>query len=221
MPLNISTNYGAQPAAAPSGTQNLGTKEVFLKMLVAQMENQDPLNPADSSQMSSQLAQFNMVEQQMNTNKYLEQMAASQGASNNNLDTASAGYLGHTVMLNESNIQYTGSTQPFNASLDKNASTVYVTISDSLGTPVRNMSLSSLPAGDQKLSWDGKDDFGNPVTVGDYNIDIAAFDAAGQAVTASIQRSGVVDAVRMSSSGIQLIVGGTPTSIANVTEVRV
>jgi flagellar basal-body rod modification protein FlgD len=199
----------------------MGTKEVFLKMLVAQMENQDPMNPADSKQMSSQLAQFNMVEQQMNTNKYLEQMAANQGGSGSNLDAASAGYLGHTVMINESNIQYTGVNQPFSASLDNNASNVYITISDSLGTPVRNMSLSSLPAGSQQLNWDGKDDFGNPVTVGDYKIDIAAFDAAGQQVTASIQRSGVVDAVRMTPSGIQLIVGGTTTSIANVTEVRV
>jgi len=221
MALAVSTTYGAQPKAVSSGPQDMGTKEVFLKMLVAQMENQDPLNPADSSQMSSQLAQFNMVEQQIDTNKYLKQMATSQGGSNGNLDTASAGYLGHTVMINESNIQFTGTAQPFNASLDNNASNVYITISDSLGTPIRNMSLSSLPAGDQKLNWDGKDDFGNLVAVGDYNIDISAVDAAGQAVTASIQRSGVVDAVRMSSSGIQLIVGGAPTSIANVTEVRV
>jgi flagellar basal-body rod modification protein FlgD len=221
MPLTVSNNYGAQPAPAPSGSQDLGTKEVFLRMLVAQMENQDPLNPADSSQMSSQLAQFNMVEQQIDTNKYLAQMAASQGGTNGSLDTASAGYLGHTVMLDESNIQYAGSTQPFSASLDNNASNVYITISDNLGTPIRNMSLSSLPAGDQQLSWDGKDDFGNTVAVGDYQIDIAAFDATGQAVTASIQRSGVVDAVRMSPSGIQLIVNGTPTSIANVTEVRI
>ncbi len=221
MPLTVSNNYGAQPAPAPSSQQNLGTKDVFLKMLVAQMENQDPLNPADSTQMSSQLAQFNMVEQQTYTNEYLAQLTASQGGSNGNLDTASAGYLGHTVMINESNIQYTGSTQPFSASLDNNASNVYITISDSLGTPVRNMSLSSLPAGSQQLNWDGKDDFGNPVAVGDYQIDIAAFDAAGQQVTASIQRSGVVDAVRMTPSGIQLIVNGTPTSIANVTEVRI
>ena len=220
MPLEISSTYGAQPAPTPSGSQDLGTKEVFLRMLVAQMENQDPLNPADSSQMSSQLAQFNMVEQQIDTNKYLEQMAATQTGSSS-LDTSSAGYLGRTVMLDESNIQYSGSTQPFSASLDNNASNVYITISDSLGTPIRNMSLSSLPAGDQQLNWDGKDDFGNTVAVGDYQIDIAAFDAAGQPVTASIQRSGVVDAVRMSPSGIQLIVNGTPTSIANVTEVRI
>ena len=223
MPLELSTNYGPSAAAPPPppSEQNLGTQDVFLQLLVAQMQYQDPLNPSDSAQMSSDLAQFSMVEQQTKTNDYLSVLAESQGGATGNLDMASAGYLGHTVMVNESNIQYTGSTQPFSASLDNNASNVYITISDSLGTPVRNMSLSSLPAGEQQLSWDGKDDLGNAVAVGDYQIDIAAFDAAGQQVTASIQRSGVVDAVRMTPSGMQLIVNGTPTSIANVTEVRV
>ena len=221
MPLQVSSTYGAAPKAAPSGMQNMGTKEVFLKMLVAQMENQDPLNPADSSQMSSQLAQFNMVEQQIDTNKYLQQMASTQNNPGSALDMASAAYLGHTVMIDESNIQYSGTNQPFSASLDNNASVVYVTISDSLGTPVRNMSLSSLPAGDHQLNWDGRDDFGNPVTVGNYNIQVAAMDAAGQPVNASIQRSGIVDAVRMTPSGVQLVVNGTPTSLTNIKEVRI
>ncbi len=221
MALNVSSNYGAQPAPPPNSQQNLGSKDVFLKMLVAQMQYQDPLNPTDSTQMSAQLAQFNMVEQQTYTNEYLAQLTASQGGANGSLDTASAGYLGHTVMINETHISYTGGTQPFSANLDGNASNVYITISDNLGTPIRTMSLSSLPAGMQQLNWDGKDDAGNPVAIGDYQIDIAAFDAAGQQVGASIQRSGVVDAVRMTPSGIQLIVGGTPTSIANVTEVRI
>jgi len=221
MPLTVSNQYGAQPAPPPSGQQDLGSKDVFLKMLVAQMQYQDPLNPTDSTQMSAQLAQFNMVEQQTYTNEYLAQLTAAQGGANGSLDTASAGYLGHTVMIQENRISYTGSTQSFSANLDGNASSVYVTISDDLGTPIRTMSLSSLPAGMQQLSWDGKDDAGNPVATGDYQIDIAAFDAAGQPVGAAIQRSGVVDAVRMTDSGIQLIVGGTPTGIANIIEVSI
>ncbi|MDX8388286.1 MAG: flagellar hook capping FlgD N-terminal domain-containing protein [Ghiorsea sp.] len=222
MPLELASasTYGAQAKVAPSGTQDMGTKEVFLKMLVAQMENQDPLNPADSSQMSSQLAQFNMVEQQIDTNKFLEQMAGAQTDTGNNMDMASAGYLGHTVMLDESKIQYSGTTQPFSATLDNNAEIVYVTINDSLGTPIRTMSLSGLPAGDHKLNWDGLDSLGNEVPLGDYQIQIAAADATGQQVTAAIQRSGVVDAVRMTPNGVQLVVDGKPTSLANVTEVR-
>lgn len=221
MPLEISTSYGTQPAATPSGPQNLGTKEVFLKMLVAQMENQDPLNPADSSQMSSQLAQFNMVEQQIDTNRYLQQMAANQSSSSSNLDMASAGYLGHTVMVNQSTLDYSGTTQNFSATLDNNAENVFVTISDATGAPVRTMSLSSMPAGDMQLNWDGRDDAGIKVDLGAYSVNIQAVDAAGQAVNVIPQRSGIVDAVRMTASGIQLIVDGIPTSLDNVTEVRV
>ncbi len=221
MPLEISTSYGAQPAATASGPQDLGTKEVFLRMLVAQMENQDPLNPADSSQMSSQLAQFNMVEQQIDTNRYLQQMAVNQSSSSSNLDMASAGYLGHTVMVNQSTLDYSGTTQNFSATLDNNAENVFVTISDATGAPVRTMSLSSMPAGDMQLNWDGRDDAGIKVDLGAYNVNIQAVDAAGQAVNVIPQRSGIVDAVRMTASGIQLIVDGIPTSLANVTEVRV
>lgn len=220
MPLTVSTNYGAQPKAAPTGMQDMGTKEVFLKMLVAQMENQDPLNPADSTQMSSQLAQFNMVEQQIDTNKYLKQLAGAQGDSANNLDMASAGYLGRTVMLDESTIRYNGISKDFTASLEQNTNATVVTIRDSLGTPIRNISLSAMPAGEHQIVWDGKNDAGEQMPAGDYNVDIMAFDSIGQQVGSAIQRAGVVDAVRMTSSGIQLVVNGVPTSVSSVKEVR-
>jgi len=209
-----------QPLAQSGVQQDMGTKEVFLKMLVAQMENQDPLNPADSSQMSSQLAQFNMVEQQISTNKFLERIAGAQSDPTGSLDMASAGYLGHTVMLDESTITYEGSSKNFSASLDADADTVHITINNSAGTPIRNMSLSALTAGDKTFTWDGKDDAGNAVKLGTYNIGMTATDALGNPVTGAIQRSGIVDAVRMTSAGVQLVVGGVPTSLLNVTEVR-
>ncbi len=219
MPLEV-TAPSLSAQAAPPPQQDLGSKDVFLKMLVAQMQYQDPLNPTDSAKMSSDLAQFNMVEQQISTNKYLEQIVASQGGSSNNLDMASAGYLGHTVMINQSEIQYTGTTQSFSATLDQDAETIYVSIYDNLGTPIRTMSLSATPAGDMQLTWDGRDDAGNKVDLGSYTIDIKAFDAAGVEVKATPQRSGIVDAVRNTPSGIELVVNGVPTSIHNITEVR-
>jgi len=222
MPLAITApSLAPQPLAASGAQQDMGTKEVFLKMLVAQMENQDPLNPADSSQMSAQLAQFNMVEQQMDTNKYLAQIAGSQSNATASLDMASAAYLGRTVMLDQSQISYDGNKQSFAATLDNNADVVLVTISNDLGTPIRSMSLSALAAGDHQFSWDGKDDAGNAVNLGSYNINIYAADAIGQPINAAIQRSGIVDAVRMTPTGVQLVVDGLPTSLSNITEVRI
>ena len=220
MPLQVTApTLGAQ-AKVTNSQADMGTKAVFLKMLVAQMQNQDPLNPADSTQMSSQLAQFNMVEQQIDTNKYLQQMAVNQGTQTSSLDMASAGYLGHTVMVNQTSIQNSGSGQGFSATLGNNAEAIYVTITDGYGTPVRTMSLSSMPAGDLQLNWDGKDDVGQAVPQGSYNIYIEAYDAVGTPVSAAIQHSGVVDAVRASPTGIELIVNGIPTSLSDITEVR-
>lgn len=219
MPLEVTApTPGAH--TIPKPRQDLGSKDVFLKMLVAQMQNQDPLNPADSTQMSAQLAQFNMVEQQIDTNKYLQQMAANQNGAVNSLDMASTGYLGHTVMVNQSDIQYSGSPVDFQVTLEQNAENIYVTISDNTGTPVRTMSLAAMPAGQASLSWDGRNDQGIKVDAGNYSISIQAFDATGQAIRATPQYAGVVDAVRTTSSGIELVVGGIATSLANITEVR-
>jgi flagellar basal-body rod modification protein FlgD len=219
MPLEVTAPaLGAQ--AAPKPKQDLGSKDVFLKMLVAQMQNQDPLNPADSTQMSSQLAQFNMVEQQIDTNKYLQQIAGSQSGSANNLDAAAAGYLGHTVTINQSELQYTGTAMDFSATLDANAETMYVTITDSSGTPVRSMSLATTATGEIPLTWDGRDDHGIKVNTGNYHVSMQAFDATGQEIHVTPQHSGVVDAVRMTPSGVELVVNGVSTSLNNITEVR-
>ncbi|MDX8380932.1 MAG: FlgD immunoglobulin-like domain containing protein [Ghiorsea sp.] len=219
MPLTV-TAPSLSAQAAPAAKQDLGSKDVFLKMLVAQMKNQDPQNPADSTQMSSQLAQFNMVEQQISTNKYLEQIAGSNGASTNSLDMASAGYLGHTVVINQSEVQYSGTPTNFGATLAANADSVYVTMTDAAGSPVRTMTLPASPAGELQIQWDGRDDNGVKVNTGAYQVSIQASDAAGQAVASSPQRSGVVDAIRSTPSGVELVVNGTPTSLANISEVR-
>jgi len=219
MPLTVTAPSLSAQAAAPS-KQDLGSKDVFLKMLVAQMKNQDPQNPADSTQMSSQLAQFNMVEQQINTNQYLQQIAGAQGGTTGNLDMASAGYLGHTVVINQSDIQYSGISTNFGATLDANADSVFVTMTDDTGSPVRTLSLATSPAGELQLQWDGRDDNGIKVPTGAYQVSIQAFDVAGQAVGATPQRTGVVDAIRMTPSGVELVVNGNPTSLANITEVR-
>ncbi|MBN4058242.1 flagellar hook capping protein [Mariprofundus ferrooxydans] len=219
MPLEVTApSLGAQ--AAPPPQQDLGSKDVFLKMLVAQMQYQDPLNPTDSAQMSSDLAQFNMVEQQIDTNKYLEQIANSQTGSAANLDMASAGYLGHTVMINQSEIQYSGTSTDFSITLDNNAESVFVTISDSSGSPVRTMSFAATSSGELPITWDGRDFDGIKVSSGAYSINVQAVDATGQAVRATPQSSGVVEAVRNTANGIELVVNGVPTSLNNITEVR-
>jgi len=61
-PAEYSTNPEAQPAAGESATERLANKEVFLQLLVAQIRNQNPLNPANGTEFVAQLAQFSELE---------------------------------------------------------------------------------------------------------------------------------------------------------------
>ena len=200
---------------------DLGKKDIFLKLLVAQMKNQDPLKPQDPTQMSSQLAQFNMVEQQTTSNKLLQQLVSSGGlGSGASQPSSGANYLGHTVSVKQSNIFFNGSNQKFSAVLDAPATQARVFIMDESGNPVRTMTLNNLASGANPIVWDGKTDTGAIAAQGNYTIQISAINRNGGTVGNTVQRSGVVDAVRFTDSGTKLMVGGVSTSIADITEIR-
>lgn len=212
------------PAQGPAnanqlrGTQqDIGDKQIFLKLLVAQMENQDPLNPSDPTQMSAQLAQFNMVEQQTNTNKLLEQLVANQ--SGGSADSA-ASYLGKVVTVNQNRVDYSGTPQSFAIDLAGNTMQNYVVVYDPDGVPVNTYALGPLSAGVHQQSWNGLNDTGMQAAPGSYTIEVVSVDQQGTPVPATVQRSGVVDAVRMSPQGLQLMIAGTSASLADVIEVR-
>ncbi len=221
MPLEV-TAPSPSAASATAKTQDLGKKDIFLKLLVAQMKNQDPLKPQDPTQMSSQLAQFNMVEQQTNTNKLLEKIVASGGVgdASTGLNASSASYLGRTVTVNQNSIQYNGGVVNFSANLPNNAASVQATIVDASGRTIRNLDLGTMVSGHQMMSWDGLENNGVAAPLGTYSVLLQATDAQGKAMAVGAQRSGIVDAVRLASGKVQLMVGGIPASLADVTEVR-
>ncbi len=220
MPLEV-TAPALGPAKQATGMQqDIGSKEVFLKLLVAQMEHQDPMNPSDPTEMSAQLARFNMVEQQINTNKLLEELVAGGGLNGGDISGSSASYLGRTVILEQNTIQHGGGSENFSVNLAGNSSQTYIVLMDEAGVPVRTMALGPLGAGEHQLSWDGLTDSGTQAQPGNYTIEVMASDAGGVNIPATVQRSGVVDAVRMTANGVQLIVGGVPADISDVVEIR-
>lgn len=214
-----STVTTTQNQPARTTQQSLGKKDIFLKLLVAQMENQDPLKPQDPTKMATQLAQFNMVEQQIKTNKLLGQLVGS-GSGAGDQSTSAATYLGRSVIVNQNQIRYDGTAQTFTATLDTAATQTRVTIFDVNGTPVRTMQLANLAAGVNTISWDGLMDSGATAPQGNYRIDISATNLQGNAVNASVQRSGIVDAVKFNASGTELMVGGIAASPSDITEIR-
>jgi len=219
MPISNVATIGNQPQT-DTRQNDLGKKDIFLKLLVAQMKFQNPLKPQDPTKMASQLAQFNMVEQQTNTNKLLQDMLDKGGSSTAPSSNTTATWLGHAVTVNQNKIHFDGTAQSFTAELSAPASTANLNVVDANGVPIRTMSLGALPAGNNALSWDGLMDNGAKAPLANYTLAINATDLQGQPVSAKVLRNGIVDAVRFSTSGSQLMVGGIAAATADITEIR-
>jgi len=220
------SSASASSTATSSGTSNndLGQKDIFLKLLVAQMQYQDPMKPQDPTAMSQQLAQFNMVDQQTNTNQLLQQLVDNGGINNSSNSSGTglgdASYLGHSVTVSQSELNYDGTPQTFNVAMDAASTDTIVAIVDASGNPVFTSQMGALTAGDNSVTWNGSTDSGAAAPQGQYSVVVSALDINGNDVGANVQRTGIVDAVRFGTNGTELVVGGIPASLSNITEIR-
>ena len=198
-------------STAATGGSALG-KDDFLKLLTAQLSNQDPLNPMDNTQFVAQLAQFSALEQQMQANTNLEGIAIAQSAMNNAQVTQ---LVGKTVEAKGNGLSLQGGV-PVNASYtaDSAAADVTVTIRDAGGKVVRTMPLGEQSAGAHNVIWDGANDGGTKQPDGTYTIEVSAKDAGGKTVSTSTNVTGLVTAVSFTASGAQLVIGATGQKVA-------
>jgi flagellar basal-body rod modification protein FlgD len=183
--LNALTNTG--------GTAPLD-RTAFLKLLVEQLKNQDPLKPQDDSAFVAQLAQFSQLEQSMGINDKLDTLAAQNAGLAN---AQSVGLIGNeaTVRGNLVTLDGTGVGVPVAFTLSGAAAATKVTIRDQSGKTVRTMDLGARQPGLSRIQWDGHDDAGNVVPAGTYQVSVDATNDAGAAVSVSQQTDGLITQV--------------------------
>jgi flagellar basal-body rod modification protein FlgD len=210
--MKIQTATTPTPSSQTPQNQLQGTQDEFLKLFMAQMQNQDPLDPSSGSDMVAQLAQFSSVEQQAQTNQQLQDLVAAQ-ASNASASLSSLVGRQCDATATDFTIDAAGGAPPplslTSSSSMKGASVV---ITDDNGKEVRR--LSAPDAKSATLAWDGKDASGNPVPPGNYHISI---DGGTSPVTATWH--GRVDAVELTPDGPRLRMGDvliTPASITTI-----
>ncbi len=217
-----SSTSGSSSATGTSGSASLPTgtsiQNEFLTLFTAQLQNQDPMNPMDSSQMTSQLAQISTVSgiNQLNTS------VSSLMGSNTVAETAqSASLIGHTVLVPGSTVALTpGTPATLGVSVASAADSVTATIKDSLGNVVRTYSLGAEPAGVANFSWDGKTASGAAAAAGTYTLSVAATNG-GSAVGATPLSSGKVTGVGSSSAGVSVDVAGIGSvALATVSQIN-
>ncbi len=185
----------------------------FLTLLTVQLQNQDPLDPLDTNEMTNQLVAFTGVEQQINTNQKLDSLVSLQLG---NALGSSLGYVGLDVSYVGAEFFSDGETPvTINYALDGQAVDNTITILNEQGQTVYS-EPGLTAAGAQEFVWDGKDDFGNPVPPGTYSVRIDALDVDESPLGASTIVTGRVSGVESQNGSLFLIVGERAVSLGNV-----
>jgi flagellar basal-body rod modification protein FlgD len=210
------------PPTPPSSSDRIGNnklgKEEFLKLLMAQMANQDPTKPTDNGQFIAQLAQFASLEQAQATNSRLDTLLL---ATANASHTSYVNFIGKDVEYSTEAINLeAGLTAVSSATLAARAEKVTVKIVDAEGRTVRTMELGSHPAGEMQVTWDGKDDGGTPQPAGRYSVKATATDASGATVAVDLKTTGHVTGVEFDKGIPRLNINGTRINMSEVTSIK-
>lgn len=167
-------------SSASSGNTSADLQNQFLNMLVAQLKNQDPTNPMDNSQLTTQLAQINTLSgiEKLNTT-----LGSISGQISSSQSLQSATLIGHGVMVNGSQVLVgSGTTTPFGVELSTASTATTATIKDASGATVRTIDLGALTAGVHTFSWDGTLTDGSTAPDGKYTVSLAASSGSTQLV---------------------------------------
>lgn len=213
-PVNNTTSTTATSAtsgaAAEPKQKSALDKEAFLKLLVAQMSNQDPLKPQEGTEFVTQLSQFAMVEQSIAQSSKLDAITAQMTGLASNGATS---LVNQDVTIRGTGIAFDGVTATGSSvNLSKAAAKVTVQIQDSSGQTVRTLEIGARPAGAAAITWDGKDAAGQPVAKGSYQIKVDAKDANGQTVSASQDVGGKVTKVSFDKGYPELVLDSGVTA---------
>ena len=201
----VTNLFAAGNTAADKGTDATDDsgQDRFLALLVAQMKNQDPLNPLDNAQVTSQLAQINTVSGIAKLNKTLEKLI---GNADSTQALQAAGLVGHDVLAAGNTLELGAAGGNAGFDLAGDADQVIVTVNGPSGQVVHRATMAGLGAGVHGFEWDGRTDAGAAAEPGRYTFTVAARQA-GKDVAAAALAVSRVEGVSRGSGG--LVVGTT------------
>jgi len=214
---NAGATGQASGAAAPkTGNEQLG-RDDFMKLLVAQLKNQDPNNPMDAKDLVTQLSQLTSVEQLVNISAGMKSLEA---ATNGMAANQSSSLIGKTVTAANDSVQLKATGSVTSAvNLGQGADKVRVNVTNEAGRVVSTFEMSN-KAGPQVITWDGLLDTKERAAAGKYRIEVDAKDKSGNPVQADMNVSGIVTGVSYDNGYPEVMVGTTNVPLSNVTSIR-
>ena len=193
-----------------SGTQSRDPAQImgkndFLNLLVTQLQHQDPLNPAESTEFTAQLAQFSSLEQLSNINDNLKNMELFQTSVTN---SQAVSYIGKEITASGNTVQLeSGQSAECHFELADNAALAVISVYDANGGFVTSFETGPLNFGRQSAAWDGTDRDGNLAGPGIYRFEVQAVDANNQDLSVTPVISAVVSGVSFKDQTASLITG--------------
>jgi len=213
--ISAAAGSGSEVYVPPDKT-SLG-KDDFLKLFVAQLENQDPLSPMEGTDLSNQLAQFSSLEQLTNANQNLEYLLLYQSSMNN---AEAVNFIGKTVKAVGDSISVKdGTSSQIQFDLAGDAAEVNVYIYDSSDNLVKTINCGSLSDGEQSIEWDGTNENGETVSDGTYTMEVSATDGEGETIVASTYMTVEVTGATFKEGNAYLLAGDIAISMSDVLEV--
>jgi flagellar basal-body rod modification protein FlgD len=214
IPETLATYVTPSSQTAKAGGSVMG-KDDFLKLLVTQLQYQDPENPLDNKEFSAQLAQFSSLEQMYKISEGFEKLSTllSQQGQYSLLQAVgkTARAPGDSLVAAPTG---SGSIGGFTLSGPSAATTVSVT--DANGAVLRKIDLGALSSGDHTFTWDGTLSNGANAPAGSYRFTVAAVDGSGKSVAATSFIEGKVTG--MSFTGVPAVyIGGIAVPLSTIT----
>jgi len=202
-----------------SSTTTETTTTDFLTLLLAELENQDPTDPVDTAELTSQLATLTQVEQAIQSNEYLASLVDYASSTNN---AGAVSCIGKTVTADTSGITVSSGcvSEGLAFTLGSDAAQATITICDEDGNTVKTISCSDLSTGVNSVAWDGTNESGTAVEDGTYTFSVAATDSSGNSVTASTTVTALVTGVSYSGGVAYLTTGSGKIAYGDVTAVN-
>jgi len=167
--------------------QALG-QDQFLTLLVAQLQNQDPMNPADATEFTSQLAQYSQLEQLFNLNDAMDELTS---ATSKSQSISALNLIGQEVIVEDDAIDYNGEPVELGYKIDGSIESLTLYITNSSGKNVATLTADDISEGNHFISWDGTNSSGEDVGEGTYYITLEGTGTDSNATLTPLTRTAV------------------------------
>jgi flagellar basal-body rod modification protein FlgD len=210
----LSAAMNPKTSSATDSTADI--QDRFMKLLVTQMKNQDPLNPMDNAQVTSQMAQLSTVS---GIDKLNTAMSALQSSYQSGQTLQATSMIGHGVLAPGNDLTLASGRAVFGVELPSAADSVTVTIRNAAGKVVQTIALGAQAAGSLPLTWDGASDGGGTAADGQYSFSVSAT-SAGNTITPTALSYSTVGSVSTGASGVKLnLANGASAAMSDVRQI--